>query len=161
MLGKKKDGLQSSAVRRMLGHAKGSAPPPEDVAALLHSFRTGVFDKELAAAAGISELGDKFAGSVATRITYLTAAITAWMGTSKGEPLDLLMPWPWFLERIAPLRAVVEAPTPAEPSAGGSPPAVVAAVGAEVTCTRTNKTPQTSKFGVITHCVITPKSPHI
>ena len=132
ILGRKKDGLQSKVVLRMLGHDKSSAPPQQAVAELLDSVKTGAFDKELAAAAGISELGDRFAGGVSTRIAYLTAAMNTWLGTSKGEPLDLLMPWPWFMERLAPLCAVVEVPMSDAPSAGGAPSAVVAAVGGEV-----------------------------
>ena len=157
MLGRKKDGLRSRAVLQMLGHSKGAAPPQLAVDELMGSFRTGVFDAQLAVAAGISELGDKFAGGVAARIAYLTAAVNTWLGKSKGEPLDLLMPWPWFVERLAPLRAVVEVPMPDAPSADGAPPAVVAAVGGAVICTPTITTPHSITFGVITHCVMTPK----
>ena len=139
LLNRKKDGIRSRAVLQMLGYAKGSTPPPQAVKEFLDSFKTGFYDAQLAEAAGIRELGDKFSGSVASRIAYLSAAITTWTGKSKDEPLDLLMAWPWFVERLTPLRAVVEVPVPAAPSADGAPPAVVAAVGSEVirTATRT------------------------
>ena len=128
----------------MRGYTRGQKPPQQAVQELLDSFEAGHYDAQLAEAANIHELGDKFTGGVAPRISYLSAAISSW--TSKAqEPLDLLMACPWFMERLVPLRAVVEVPVLAAPSAQEAPHSEVAAIGGEVIRTPT-KTPHKRLF---------------